>query len=316
MKCINCGRNEAEIENLCIDCFLKVNPIIKKVKPFVIKKCVKCGSIYDGHQKIKNDKQLEKIVVKHLVFDNHYCIQQINVAFEELDKEFVVNLEINAVAREKSIKDKYELDVKKEKFVCPMCSKKVSKYFEGILQVLTHDEQILRCVEKLLEKEKIPVNQKKMTRNGFEYYVIDKTKIKRIGNKLVELFGGFIKESASMHTKDRQTSKEVYRLNISYKPLKIKKGEVFFYNSKVYKLLTPGKTNKVLDIFNLKETRIKNGKYIKLLKQKARVVSKRPLKVLSEKCQLITVRNPMNKEIKLNSIVKIVEFDGEYFIVD
>ncbi|MDK2849414.1 MAG: ribosomal export protein [Candidatus Woesearchaeota archaeon] len=316
MKCINCGKKPAELENLCIDCFLQISPIIKNIKPVKLKKCVKCSSLYEGNHKIEDNEQLEKAILKHISFDKRYKIIKHNLSLEEGDKQFLVNLKIFAKVNGKEIKDDWQIELDVEKFVCPLCSKKASKYFEGILQVLTFNEDVINYIEKLLEKENIPVSNKKQTKKGFEYYLIDKNKLKSIGNKLVEQFGGFVKESASLHTRDRQTSKDVYRLNLAYKPLKIKKGDVFFYNDTIYKMLTPGKTNKVLDLFTLKETRIKNDKYIKIPKIKARVVSKRPLKVLDEEYQLIAVKNPLGKNVKLNSKVNIIEFDGEYFIVD
>ncbi len=316
MKCINCGKKEAKVENLCEDCFLKIHPILKKVKPFTINKCVKCNSLFDGNKAIKSSEQLNKLILKHLSLDNSYTIKDITVSLEELEKYFLANITFKASVDSKEFEDNYEIEIPIQKFVCSLCSKKASNYFEGVFQLLSDDEEIVEFTEKLFEKDNVPISQKKKTKRGFDYYVIDKKKMKRIGEKLVERFGGSIKEAASIHTKDRQTSKDVYRLNIAYKPLRMKKGDVFFYNDRIYQLLNAGKTNKVLDILNAKETRIKNDKYFKLPKFKARVVSKRPLKVLDENYELIRVKNPLSKNIKLNSKVKIVEFDGDFYIVN
>ncbi len=89
------------------------------------------------------------------------------------------------------------------------------QYFEGILQVRNPDDAVRQAIELLLGKHPdIHIAKENVLRSGYDLYLNDKRFVRLIANHLHQRFGAALKESAKLHTRDRQSGKELYRLTI------------------------------------------------------------------------------------------------------
>ncbi len=105
----------------------------------------------------------------------------------------------------------------------------MSQYYEGILQLRQSGSDIEQFVLDqlhLAESKKVSLSKKKKVRNGVDYYISSNTFTINLGRKLEKRFGGILKISEKLFSRDRQTSKDLYRVNVFYRPFSVRIGDV------------------------------------------------------------------------------------------
>ena len=111
-------------------------------------------------------------------------------------------------------------------------------YFEGILQLRNIDYNILEFAIKQIEKkENASVGKVKKVVNGFDVYMAPQTFLRSLGNKLQNQFHGQLIISKKLHTKNRLTSKEVYRVNALFRMPHFKRGDIIEHKGEKIKIL-------------------------------------------------------------------------------
>ena len=111
-------------------------------------------------------------------------------------------------------------------------------YFEGILQLRNPTEELLDCVEKeITKKGDVSIAKAKKIKNGIDFYMSSQRFLRSLGNKLQERFPGNMEISKKLHTKHRQTSKEVYRVNVLFRMPQFKKGDIIEYKGEEVKIM-------------------------------------------------------------------------------
>ena len=132
-----------------------------------------------------------------------------------------------------------------------------SDYFEGIVQLRNIGEEVLNFAVREIEKnDPTGVSRIKQVTNGFDVYVKRQRFLRSLGTKLQKQFHGQILISKKLHTRSRETSRDLYRVNLLFRPSPFKKGDILDY--KGAKIIILAVHKKVL----LKE--IKTGKKITL----------------------------------------------------
>ena len=116
-----------------------------------------------------------------------------------------------------------------------------SNYFQGILQLRDVNEEILSFVHNQLKKRNdVAVTRTVKFSNGIDLYITSQKFIRILGKKLKESFGGELKTSAKLHTKNKQ-GKDLYRVNVFFKLSKYKKGDVVTVRGDKVRLISIGK---------------------------------------------------------------------------
>ena len=91
-------------------------------------------------------------------------------------------------------------------------------YYEAVIQIRPKDKEILSYVRKQISKKKgVQISKEEFHKHGIDVYVTDQKFARNLGQKLKKAFKGELKITKSIHTKDRQTSKEVYRGTILFR---------------------------------------------------------------------------------------------------
>ena len=110
-------------------------------------------------------------------------------------------------------------------------------YFEGILQLRnTNDEIIKYTVNQVEKREDIHISNFKKVKNGFDIYISSQRFLRNLCNKIQKRFGGNLVMSKKLHTKNRLTSKEVYRVNALLRFFDFKKGDIIDYKGDKIKI--------------------------------------------------------------------------------
>ena len=116
-----------------------------------------------------------------------------------------------------------------------------SNYFQGILQLRDVNDEILSFVQNQLKKRKdVAVTRTVKFSNGVDLYITSQKFVRILGKKLKESFGGELKTSAKLHTKNKQ-GKDLYRVNVLFKLSKYKKGDVVAIRGDKVRLISIGK---------------------------------------------------------------------------
>ena len=99
-------------------------------------------------------------------------------------------------------------------------------YFQGILQLRDVNEEILSFVHNQIKKRgDVAVTRTVKHPNGLDLYITSQKFIRILGKKLKESFGGELKVSSKLHTRNKQ-GKDLYRINVLFKLSKYKKGDI------------------------------------------------------------------------------------------
>ena len=109
-------------------------------------------------------------------------------------------------------------------------------------------------------------------------------------------FGGILKISPQLFSKSHLTSKDLYRVNVSFRLLDVKKGEVIKIDEKVVKITSIDKKIRGIDLLTAKKKNFDlKERYKKLETAETVVVKTKPkLEVLHpETYQSTTLENPV-----------------------
>jgi len=114
-------------------------------------------------------------------------------------------------------------------------------YYQGILQLRDINEEILRFTYNQIKKRgNVVVTKTVKHPKGLDLYITSQKFIRILGKKLKESFGGEIKISSKLHTKNRQ-GKDLYRVNVLFRLSKYKKGDIVLVRGDKIRLISIGK---------------------------------------------------------------------------
>ena len=114
-------------------------------------------------------------------------------------------------------------------------------YFQGILQLRNVNEEILSFVYNQIKKRgDVAVTRTVKYPNGIDLYVTSQKFIRLLGKKLKDSFGGELKISSKLHTRNKQ-GKDLYRVNVLFKPSKYRKGDLVSVRGDKVRLIRIGK---------------------------------------------------------------------------
>ncbi len=192
-------------------------------------------------------------------------------------------------------------------------------YFEGILQLRNADGHLQDFIEDYIKSNSnVFMSKKKKVKGGFDYYLSSNAFTVRLGRLLKEKFGGELKVSEKLFSKDRQTSKELYRMNVLYKAFSFRIGDAVSVAGKIMVVTGIGKKVSCLNIGTGKK------EVIDLKKVKPVVIDSEVVTV-SKVYPHVEVISPVNyesiplvgalRELKIGEKVKVAEFNSKaYFL--
>ena len=116
-------------------------------------------------------------------------------------------------------------------------------YFQGILQLRNCNKEVIDFVENQIEKsmrEDVYVSKKVKVVGGVDLYLTSNKFLRSLGKKLKKSFNGELKESEKLFSRNRQTQKNIYRLNVLFRLTDFKKGDVIEFRGRKVKIMSIG----------------------------------------------------------------------------
>ena len=117
-----------------------------------------------------------------------------------------------------------------------------AKYFEGILQIRNHTDELLEYIRKKVETDKKAIITKELkVMGGVDLYFSSQRYLRSLGKHLKDRFTGDMKMTRSLHTISRSTGKRLYRVTVLFRLLKYKKGDELEIEGEQWQVMTVDK---------------------------------------------------------------------------
>jgi NMD protein affecting ribosome stability and mRNA decay len=279
-----------------------------------------CNKYLDRFQ-WKPYKSIEKLIidkVKKQVPNSKIIFKSLEIPMHPKEKK---SFEIIA----KTKKAEHVVDVVLKLAKCNLCEKEGTQYYEAVLQVRSSNFDILdksieflkKRVENLRHKGMF-INKVEREDDGYDLYVTNKSIAQHLGRELQDLFGGEYKSSARLFSKNKQTSKNIYRVAIFVRLPGFERHDIILVDDKVYKVDKLGSKITLLDLLKNNHLIIDFSKleYAVLKKHVTYVARTHPyLEVINPfDFQSSMVRNHHENGFELGQEVKVVVHKGIYVV--
>ena len=191
-------------------------------------------------------------------------------------------------------------------------------YFQGILQLRDTSKEIEDFIRRDVYKHKeVFITKSPRVRGGVDIYLSDRKYLVILGKKLLKMFGGEMKSSVKLFSRDRQTSKNVYRVSVYFRPAQFRRGQVISFKNRVLQIISCSKKINAKDLAMDKKTVIKFDKEMKLIEPVYKTIVSKinpEIEVLDpETYQSVPTSN--KKELKHGQKVKVVKFNNKVWLV-
>jgi len=93
-----------------------------------------------------------------------------------------------------------------------------AEYYEAVIQLRPATEEIIRFIKNQCKKRGEAITKVVELKTGFDLYITSQKLARTMAPKLKKAFGGEVKVTKKIHTKDRQTSKSLYRATVLFRP--------------------------------------------------------------------------------------------------
>ena len=335
--CNKCGKKEIFLDGLCKECYTNKNPLLLSFKPVKILLCFCCHKYFYKGKWVgfrKLDDAIKNILQTRIMFNDNANISSFKITPRipkhkespnlKLDVESLLTVFGIYPGKKKPVKEEYILNSKLIFILCPRCSRHKSGYFEGILQLRNVDNEVMDYAVNEAEKQKqrgIFITKKLKVKNGFDIYLTKRGYIHELARELLNKFGGETKMGKKLFSRDKQRSKDIYRVNVLFRQSKFRKGDILKIDNELFKVKRIDRSLTVINIKTGKKTSIM-PKYLKVSaaeEVKETIVSKLfpYVEVLHpETFQSVRPENIKNKKFKINQKVMVVVSEGKVWLVD
>jgi NMD protein affecting ribosome stability and mRNA decay len=187
-----------------------------KVKNILVKVCPQSRTIHHRNKWIPYtnlNKVIKEIVSKSIESD-----AEMTLSFPKHKPNPGVSTWGEATVRIR--RSEFIVPVWLEYTISPKYSKKDTTYFEGILQLRNPSKELIAFIENDIQKNHkkgVFANQIKEVKNGIDYYLTKNSYLRNLGKRLKKQFKGKLKTSAKLFTRNKQTSRDVYRMTVMFR---------------------------------------------------------------------------------------------------
>ncbi|MFH1590856.1 MAG: NMD3-related protein [archaeon] len=192
-------------------------------------------------------------------------------------------------------------------------------YFEGILQLRDMTDAIEDLVKMRIDKDGLSISKVIKQKTGIDLFLSSQRKTLSIGRELRKHFGGEVKISRKLHTQDKQTTRNLYRVTVFYRPPSFAPGDCISSDGRI--LLITGVDDRAhgLDLESGRRASIPYvGKGIVILPKSQTTVCKvRPrIEVLHpETYQNVAVKNPRKIQVKPGEKVTVAVGETTIYMI-
>jgi len=221
MFCPKCG-NPKVVDVFCATCLREQKPLVASFKEFSVSVCTTCGRVYH-HGRWQDNEDPAGTIGRFLKDNIHFSsdvtikdveVSEIPLALKsglKLTGDVTVNVHGHASSKAKPYTEEYVFPYVIQNTLCNRCCKIGTQYFEGTLQVRNETAESKKFFREFLKQTEASVAKAESSGTGTDYFMTKKIFIEQAARELQARFGGNIKSSARLFSRNHQTSKEIYR---------------------------------------------------------------------------------------------------------
>lgn len=116
-------------------------------------------------------------------------------------------------------------------------------YFEGTVQLRNVSSKVISFARRFVEKHDAYIAKEVHHKNGVDLLVSSQKVMQKLGKELQFVFGGQLTITRKLFSKNKVTSKNIYRLTVLFRQRSVKKGQVITVKGEKFKVVLVG--NKV-----------------------------------------------------------------------
>lgn len=248
MFCPKCGKKEV-VDVFCADCLKEERPLVKAFKEFKAELCSRCGKAKYKGTWHDNRKNLQEHFASLVVPAPYAEIESITVTLPEIplkdglkiQERCTLHVRGRASPESSFYVEEYSVPCEVQNTNCRRCAKAGTQYFEGTLQVRNEHAEAKDFLKGFIAEQRASVAKMTRQKNGTDYYLSSKAVIERAALELQKRFGGVVKTSVHLFGRDKQRSKDVYRLTALIQLPDFSVGDVVKNNKDVLLVLEMGK---------------------------------------------------------------------------
>lgn len=311
--CPKCGKTISK-GNFCNDC----NPETIDYKQISVKLSPSGKAFVQGKWTNFNSlRTLSESIVKKFIKQKAVLEKGLEVYEGLLSKNGIKkDFDMEVVFNDKLFK----IPVNVEVTLSPDVSKVGSTYFEGIFQLRNARDEVKEYIQNYCKKNKVFVNKLVDKGKEVDYYFVKKNHMQPLALKLMRNFGATIENNARLFSKNRQTSKDIYRVNVLAVIPEFMVGDVVEYEGFPVLIKETGKIITGLNLSLGKKATFRNtdvDKIKKLQKFKAKItiIHPEPQVVDPENYESLSIINPLNIPVNQEQNVVIVKHKGKAYLI-
>jgi nonsense-mediated mRNA decay protein 3 len=308
------------------------NIILKGINEVKVVYCRNCNSYQYKNSYLPAKKFIEIFdlyLTKHINFGvTPDSIHVDKTPLKTPVRRFETRMSAKALINGKLIKENITFPIRVEFRECKKCSKMKTNYFEGIFQLRNTKSREFMHLYKLILKETqraakngVAITKEEHVNNGIDFYFTSQRFIQQLGPKLFKNFGGELKVNASLFSRNRQTSKDVYRVSVLLRLPDFNVSDIIRKNKKLYQVNSFSKDIIICrELISDKVLSIKQDDDTELVSHadsfKPAIVSKRKpyLEVLHpESFQPVRLENSTNSK---KDQISVAEIDGKLWAAE
>ena len=261
--CAICGKDiddSAPHFGMCLNCYLKENPLFVLPDHFEVKICNNCGKFAKKDTWIQSESHelfeiieeaLEKLLLKQLknALNIRFEITPIEDSFIYSSKGLLIGLDLKILGElieDNNIYNEQELAVRVNYELCKNCTNlKGGTFFTSILQLRQEGNElnflesvindITNFVEKLFESdEKQYISNILEQKNGFDLYLSTNELLNHIISYMKSSYQFGLKRTKKLVGRDHQRGKNIYRLKAVIRFLPFIKEDYIDINNEIF----------------------------------------------------------------------------------
>ncbi|MEM4336546.1 MAG: NMD3-related protein [Candidatus Woesearchaeota archaeon] len=113
---------------------------------------------------------------------------------------------------------------------------KPKSYYEAVFQLRNPRREVLQYINKELKKQKVYVVCRNKCLEGVDFYLTSQHAAQNIGRKIYKKYGGELKITKKLFSKDKLTSKNIHRVTVYYRPYDFSTHDIIKLEGKIIKI--------------------------------------------------------------------------------
>ncbi len=213
--CIVCGKEDVElIDNICPSCYVKTKKLVEFPPVILGKLCKICNAEWiDGKWLRLSETEYDAVrdlilryLAKEIILDKNVKDYRIDVIkkWKERNGRSFAEIVVEGKVGSQLFRLKKRLELRLTYSICDDCLKRKSGYYEAIIQLRgkkEFSEEKRALFESFFTNETVhSISDVKISREGIDYYFINKTVAKRLISTITSIVSAEIVESYENET--------------------------------------------------------------------------------------------------------------------